>query len=122
MPHDGPDAGAAGEHTQLYVYIPGCFDVGTISLEGFTLVANKDLALMKAGQPPVDLGLEGDRRRLRRALFDLVEAGAALDPKKMLDMPAAEMQQRYRVHREALREAKRLLKETADGQGVTSSS
>lgn len=46
-----PAAGEGGEHQDLCLYVNGCFDVGAVKLEGWTLISNNDLALLKAGAP-----------------------------------------------------------------------
>lgn len=42
-----PLTGEAGEHNRIYYYIPGCYDIGSIEIKGFTLIANNDLAALK---------------------------------------------------------------------------
>lgn len=36
-----------GEHSRIYCYIPGNFDIGQIEIKGFTLVSNNELAALK---------------------------------------------------------------------------
>lgn len=48
---NSPAAGEGGEHQRIGLIVPGIYDVGTIKLEGWTLISNNDLALLKAGAP-----------------------------------------------------------------------
>ena len=46
-PHS-PPAGEAEPATVIHAHIEGCYDVGTLTLRGFTLISNNDLVALEA--------------------------------------------------------------------------
>lgn len=55
-----------GEQKRLYVHIGGehggCYDVGVLKLEGFTLIRDEELALLKRGIAPAVPALTFEQR------------------------------------------------------------
>lgn len=89
-----PAAGEGGEHQHLHLYVNGCYDIGTVELEGWTLISNNDLALLKAGAPSPKLHA-AQITVLRRLINDY--STTATDAAFPGDLPQKEKMRRRRA-------------------------